>query len=109
MTWEVVYLPEAKKDLKDLDGSNLLLVRKAINKVSRNPLPDYEGGYGHPLANQRGRNLSGFLKIKLRAAGIRIVYKLMQQHGKMLIIIIGARADDEVYDAAAKRIQKHSI
>ena len=91
MNWEVVYLPEAKKDLKDLDGSSLLLVRKAINKVSHNPFPDYEGGYGHPLANQRGRNLSGFLKIKLRASGIRIVYKLMQQDGKMLIIIIGAR------------------
>ena len=39
MNWKVAYLPEAEKDLKDLDGSQRLLVLKAIKKVSTNPLP----------------------------------------------------------------------
>lgn len=34
MKWEVEYLPEAIKDIKKLDNSNRLLVRKAIQKVS---------------------------------------------------------------------------
>lgn len=43
------------------------------------------------------------IKIKLKKSGIRIVYALIEVEGEMLIIIIGARANDEVYDLAAKR------
>lgn len=109
MIWETEYLPEARQDLRDLDGSVRLQVRKAIGKVSANPLSVYDGGYGHPLANRNGTELAGFLKIKLRAAGIRVVYKLEQRDGKMLVIVIGMRADDEVYETAAKRIEKYGL
>lgn len=109
MIWETEYLPEARQDLRDLDGSVRLQVRKAIGKVSANPLSVYDGRYGHPLANRNGTELAGFLKIKLRAAGIRVVYKLEQRDGKMLVIVIGMRADDEVYETAAKRIEKYGL
>ena len=33
MSWKLEYLPEAEKDLKDLDGSQRILVLKAIKKV----------------------------------------------------------------------------
>jgi len=33
MSWTLEYLPEAEKDLKALDGSQRLLVLKAIKKV----------------------------------------------------------------------------
>lgn len=49
MNWKLSYLPEAAKDLKILDGSQRVLVAKAINKVLENPLPDFEGGYGNLL------------------------------------------------------------
>lgn len=109
MTWSVKYLPEALQELESLEGSSKILVRKAIQKVSQNPLPDYKGGYGHPLSNKHGINLAGFMKIKLKAAGLRIVYKIECHDNKMLIIIIGVRADNEVYEAAIKRIQKYQI
>ena len=38
MSWEVEYLPEANQDLKNLDGSQRLLVLKAIKKVQQNPI-----------------------------------------------------------------------
>ena len=41
--------------------------------------------------------------------GIRIVYKLMRIDGQMLVVVIGARADDEVYDTAKKRVEKYGI
>ena len=33
MSWKLEYLPEAEKDLKDLTGSQRILVLKAIKKV----------------------------------------------------------------------------
>lgn len=102
MSWEVEYLPEAKQDLKEIDGSQRLLVLKAIKKVKQNPLPIYEGGYGKPLGNKNNTDLSGFFKIKLKNAGLRIVYKVVRNNDKMLIIVIGARADEEVYSIAKK-------
>jgi len=109
MNLNIDYLPEALEDLRKLDGSQRILIRKAIQKMSRNPLPETEGGYGKLLGNKSNTNLSGFLKIKLRGAGLRIVYKLIRQGNSILIIVIGAREDDEVYETAQKRITKHDL
>ena len=68
-----------------------------------------EGGYGKPLGSKSGTDLSGLLKIKLRDAGLRIVYKLVRTETSMLIIVIGARADDAVYKIAEKRAHKHEL
>ena len=97
MSWKVEYLPEAEKDLKGLDGSQRNLVLKAIKKVQQNPLPVDEQGYGKPLGNHNSTNLAGLLKIKLRSAGLRIVYQLRRTETSMMIIVIGVRADEEVY------------
>ena len=70
MKWTLKYLPEAVKDLKGLSGNQRIVVAKAIDKVLENPLPVQEGGYGKPLGNKNGNDLSGFLKIKLKSAGI---------------------------------------
>jgi len=45
-----------------------------IKKVSKNPLPNPDG-YGKPLGNKGGYNLTGFFKIKYRDIGIGVVYK----------------------------------
>lgn len=109
MNWKLGYLPEAAKDLKNLAGNQRLMVIKAINKVLQNPLPVTEGGYGKPLGNKQGNDLSGFLKIKLRDAGIRVVYKLIRTETEMLVVVIGARADDEVYEMAQHRAKKNYL
>ena len=93
MSWKVEYLPEAEKDLKGLDGSQRNLVLKAIKKVQ-------------PLGNHNSTNLAGLLKIKLRSAGLRIVYQLRRTETSMMIIVIGVRADEEVYELAQKRVLK---
>ena len=103
MIYKIQYSPEALKDLYKLDKSEQARVIKAIKKVSKNPLPNYEGGYGKPLGKVGNTNLTGFLKIKLKKDGIRIVYKLIKIDNIMYILVIGARADDEVYIEANKR------
>jgi mRNA interferase RelE/StbE len=102
--WSVDYTEDAKKDIKDLDNSQTSQVIKAIGRVSQNPLPNTEGGYGNPLGNKGSTNLTGLLKIKLVKLGIRVVYKLVRTDEVMKIIVVAARADDEVYEIAARRI-----
>ena len=109
MNWEVKYLPEVEKDLKQLDNTQRSLVIKAIKKVQQNPLPDYENGYGKPLGNHNSTNLAGFMKIKLRSAGLRVVYQLVKVESAMLVVVVGVRADEEVYEIAQKRVDKYHL
>lgn len=109
MNWHLSFLPEAEKDLRSLAGNQQILVTKAIFKVLQNPVSVQEGGYGKPLGNKGNRNLTVLMKIKLRDAGLRVVYKLIQTDTKMVVIVVGARADDAVYEIAAKRIHKHDL
>lgn len=107
MTWSYRFIDEAKRDLKRLDGSQRSVVMKALDKVAQNPLPASEGGYGKPLGNHNQTYLAGTLKIKIRTAGIRVVYVLIRTETEMKIIVIGAREDDEVYLTAEKRMKKY--
>ena len=109
MIWSLSFLPEADKDLDNLDHSQQVLVKKAIQKVRQNPLPQSEGGYGKPLGHKRGLNLTNLLKIKLRNAGIRIVYKLEKTESQMIVIVVGIRADEEVYEIAHSRRMKNDL
>ena len=104
MMYNVEYTEKAKADLKALDLSQARQVRKIIDRVSNNPLPKSEGGYGNPLGHKGGTNLTGLLGIKLLKLGIRVVYKLVREGNTMRIIVIAARADDEVFDVAEKRL-----
>jgi mRNA interferase RelE/StbE len=49
------------------------------------------------------------LKIKLRGEGIRIVYKLIRTETKMLVIVVGVRKDEEVYEIAQRRRSKYGL
>ena len=109
MTWRVVFIDEAKKDLKRLDHSVQIQVIKGISKVSQNPVSIHEGGYGKPLGNKGGANLTNLFKIKFRDLGIRVVYKVEYTDTAMKIIIISARSDAQVYKEAAKRRIKHDL
>lgn len=105
MVWEIKYHPLAKEELAKLDGSVRKIVLKGIIKVASNPKSQDEGGYGKPLGNKGGNNLTGLFKIKYRDIGIRVVYKLVEdtKTHEMFILVISARADNEVYDLAGKR------
>ncbi len=109
MKWTLKYLPETAKDFQKLAGNHRIMVAKAIAKVLENPLPANEGGYGKPLGNKHGNHLAGLLKIKLRGAGIRVVYKLIRTESEMLVVVIGVRADDEVYEIAERRASKNNL
>lgn len=109
MTWDIEFLDEAEKDMKKLDHSAQIQVLKGLRKVSQNPLPAEEGGYGKPLGNKNGIHLTNLMKIKLRNLGIRVVYKVERVDGVMKIIVVSARTDEQVYKEAVKRREKHDL
>lgn len=105
--WTLDFMPEAKKDFEKLNGSPKAQVAKAIQRVSKNPLPGQEGGYGKPLGNHQTSKLAGCMKITLKSIGIRVVYKPVRIDNVMRIIVISVRDDEEVYKEAERRISKN--
>ena len=81
-------------------------VAAGIIKVARAPLPSPHG-YGKPLGNKNGKNLTGFFKIKYKGIGIRIVYTLVLADVTMNIVVISERDDNYCYDLAFKLYQKY--
>ena len=104
MAWSVVFSKDAKADFLAMDKCQQLEITKKLARVSTNPLPQREGGYGVELGKKHGLNLTGCLKIKLKKAGIRIVYTLERTARGMKIIVIGMREDLDVYKIAVQRL-----
>lgn len=105
--WKICFCEEAKEDLKQLDGSIKKQVLAGIYKVSKNPLPK-PAGYGNPLGNKKGNDLTGFFKIKYKTIGIRVVYALALEGRAMNIMVISARDDNRCYDIAATIAKKYN-
>ena len=104
--WKYVFTDDCKRDLKKLSGNQKQIVIKAIDKIAANPLPFTEGGYGKPLGNKNGINLSGLYEVKLRGQNLRVIYKLEKDRMLMVNIAVSKRADFEVYKIAVSRIHK---
>lgn len=105
MSYKIEYSDEALDDLLNIDTSAKKIILKTIERVAENPLPRIEGGYGWPLGNKRGMNLTNFYKIKLLKLGYRVVYELKRSETTMEIIVIGIRDNAEVYKMAYERIK----
>ena len=104
--WIVKFSPEAIKAAKKFDNSLKEQIFKGIAKVSKSPLPQ-PNGYGKPLGNKGGNNLTGFFKIKYRGIGIRVVYTLVLEEKIMNIVVISERDDEYCYDLASKLYKKY--
>ena len=107
MMWEVKFIPEAEKEFGKLDKGFQRQVIFGIAKVSQNPLPSTEGGYGKPLGNKNNINLTGFFKIKYRGIAIRVVYTLAREEQVMNIVVVNKREEDECYTLADQRKTKY--
>lgn len=89
-----------------LEGSVRKQVLSGIWKVSQSPLPAPEG-FGKPLGNKGGENLTGFFKIKYRGIGIRVVYTLVKEKKIMNIVVISERNAAACYKQAAALYYKY--
>ncbi|MCO8164649.1 type II toxin-antitoxin system RelE/ParE family toxin [Pseudomonas sp. 21LCFQ010] len=94
MNWNVRFLDEVKQDLTHLGHAEAKRVLKVIRERIAEGEPDK---IGKPL---RGV-LAGYRRI--RTGDVRIIYRI---EGSEIVLVscVGARRDDEVYEAASRRI-----
>jgi mRNA interferase RelE/StbE len=95
MAWTVNYHPEVEKDLLRLGRVEARAILKVIEERIVQGEPDK---LGKPLAGQ----LSGCRRI--RTGQTRIVYRIDGKRIEVLIIAVGMRRDNQIYDTASSRV-----
>lgn len=95
MAWSVVYHPEVEQDLLSLGRAEARAVLKVIDERIANGEPEK---LGKPLAG----DLAGCRR--MRTGQVRIVYRVDGGRIEVLIIAVGMRRDNEVYDSAVSRV-----
>ena len=93
-TYDLEFLPSAQKDWDKLGPTVRKQFKKKLIQRLANPRV--------PAAKLFG--LPDCYKIKLRAAGFRLVYRVFDDRIVVQVIVVGKRDKDEAYNDAAKRI-----
>ena len=101
--FEIRFHPKAYREYKKLDGSLVKIVDKSLEEL------EYRADeIGKVLGNSQNVKLAGCREIKLRDAGIRIVYRIINQKVDILrlvyILAIEKRAADYVFRLADQRL-----
>jgi mRNA interferase RelE/StbE len=94
MVWKVTLHPEVQNDLRELGRVE-----------SRNLMAVINGRIIHGEPDKSGKPLHGSLAgyRRMRTGDTRIVYRVNKGKIEILIIAVGMRRDDEVYEKAGKR------
>ena len=92
--YRLQFLAVAKAEWDQLDGSLQLQFTKVLAKRLEHPR----------LPNAALAGMPGCYKIKLRAAGFRLVYQVRDQTLVLLTVAVGKRERNAVYDAALARL-----
>jgi mRNA interferase RelE/StbE len=93
MNYKLKFIPIALKEWKKLDHSIQSQFKKKLRNRLQNP---------HILSCQL-RGFENHYKIKLRASGYRLVYEVIEHEVCVLVIAIGKRNKNDVYNQAKKR------
>jgi len=94
MSYKLEFFSDAWKEWEKLDATLKVQFKKKLLERLENP---------HVESAQLS-NMVNCYKIKLRRAGYRLVYQVEEENLIVLVIAIGQRDHNKVYDAAAKRL-----
>jgi len=108
MTATVRLLPEAADDVRALDGAARTLVLKALKALKKlEDSPEQRGAALGTKANSRS-DLTGFRKLMVGDRAYRIVYQVRPDGFVVVVWVVGARADADVYRTAQRRIDSYA-
>lgn len=93
MTYKLEFLEEALKEWNKLNSTVQQQFKKKLLSVVENPKIPKNKLSGHPSR----------YKIKLRSIGYRLVYEVIDDEIVVLIIAVGKRENNAVYDKADQR------
>ena len=93
MSYELAFLPSALKEWRKLGGA----VREQFKKKLAERLVQPR------VASDALSGLADCYKIRLRAAGYRLVYRVEDERVTVVVVAVGKRERNAVYRAAARR------
>ncbi|MDE2445190.1 MAG: type II toxin-antitoxin system RelE/ParE family toxin [Alphaproteobacteria bacterium] len=96
MVWRITLHPSVNDDLLELGRTLAANIIKVIEQRIENGEPDKSGKPLHGI-------LAGYRR--LRTGDMRIVYRVDKGKIEILIIAVGMRRDDEIYEKAGKRLR----
>lgn len=93
--WVVNYHPAVEQDLRSIGRVEARIILKVIEERIIHGEPD-----------KLGKSLTGALTgcRRIRTGQTRIVYRVDGERVEVLIIAVGMRRDNEIYDAASGRV-----
>lgn len=94
MSYKLVFKQEALKEWQGLDSTLRDQYKKKLKQSLSSPRVELS----------RLNGMKDCYKIKLRAAGYRLVYGVRDQEVVVSVVAVGKRERNEVYKTAAKRI-----
>jgi len=98
MSYKLVFLKKSEKEWKKLNAPIREQFKKKLLKRLENP---------HVLHDK----LSGFpnvYKIKLRSLGFRLAYEVVDEKIIVVVLSVGKRENNDVYDEVEKRMSRSS-
>jgi mRNA interferase RelE/StbE len=93
MTYRLEFLPSARKEWDKLGATLREQFKKKLADRLTRPRVQADALRGMP----------DHYKIKLRAAGYRLVYRVEDQRITVVVVAVGKRERSEVYEVAKKR------
>ncbi|MBS1017250.1 type II toxin-antitoxin system RelE family toxin [Acetobacter persici] len=93
-TYTLSFLDISAREFNKLDSQIKLQFLAKLEEILKDPYnaPRLRGG------------LKNCFKIKLRSAGYRLVYKVNETEIEVLVVAVGKRNNDDIYNTAKKRI-----
>ncbi|MCQ6530742.1 type II toxin-antitoxin system RelE family toxin [Bacillus mycoides] len=98
--FEIRLHPKAAKEHRKLDGSTRTIINRAILQLEVRA-----DEISKRLGNNQHSKLHGCKEVKLADAGVRMVFRIIEDVAEIVeIIVIGDRDDDNVFKEAHKRL-----
>ena len=91
--YRLKFLPTALKELKKLDATIQVQLKKKLKERLQTPHVEASLLYG----------FENHYKIKLRSSGYRLVYEVIEKEIVVLVIAVGKRDKNQVYKKASQR------
>ena len=88
MSYELEFLPSALKEWQKLDNSIKVQFKKKLSERLENP----------KVAKDKLRGYEDVYKFKLRDVGYRLAYQVKDDEIVVLVLVVGKRENNEVYE-----------
>ena len=95
MSYELEFMPKALKEWQKLDSSIKEQFKKKLAQRLENP----------KVPKDKLRDFDNVYKIKLKSLGYRLAYEVVDERLVVLVLVVGKRENNAVYDELAKRFK----